>query len=521
MNQLASRSRKEIFDYTLNNINKKYFGTEALKDINISFRKGEIHGIIGKNGAGKSTLVNIMYGVIQPTSGERYIYGEKVDKLTPEIAHRYNISMVPQKVNYALDITVADTLFIGNIERSRTGFININRMYLKTREILKKIGLEVEPNILIRGLNLETRRLIEIAKSLWVLNSQVIILDETTTALSIKSKNRLFEILTKTSREEEKTIIFISHRLEEVMEICDRVTVLRDGRTINTFDKKATSEIELSKNIIGLNNLANDDKKKTTTSYKRTSKEKSRKFLEIKNLTIDEYVKNINIEADIGEIIGLAGMVGSGASELLRYIGGVINANQTGYININGKNIIPRTPEQMIKLGVGYLTNNREEEGLYNTTDVESNIIGSFYKKYSNNIGLIKNKKINGVIGIRRKQLDIKMNSQKDSIDSLSGGNKQKIVVSRLLNYNLKIYLFDELTEGIDVEARGLLLNFVRENISKDSLIILYSNVVEDLIKVCNKVFTIYKGEINNMFDENELDEHKIYTSLQGINKLK
>jgi len=505
----------KMIDYSLQNISKIYPGTIALENVSINFYKGEIHGIIGKNGAGKSTLVNIMYGAEEPTAGKLFVGDKEVFNLTPSKAQSHKIYLIPQKINYALDMNVAETLFLGNYPNLGLGFINNKKLKEKAKEIIKKIGLNLEGNMLFKSLSLEQRRLIEIARALWVMNAQVIILDETTTALSIKPKTRLFEILKKSSKEENKTIIFITHRLEEIMEICDRVTVLRDGHTIKTLKKEDTSAKELAKYITGTEELMKINNSNINT--KDEKKIKGPPYISIKNLFMDNCFKNINIDGSIGEIIGLVGMVGSGTSDLLRYLGGLISAKGQGEIYIDERKVVPFSPQHMIKNGVGYLTNNREEEGLFHTLNIKDNMIGSKYIEYSNKIGLIKHSKVNSDIDLRKSQLDIKMFSPDDKIDSLSGGNKQKVLVSRLLNYKLKVYLFDEVTEGIDIGARKALLKFIREVISKESVVLTASNVVADLLDICDRIFVMFHGEIIESFEKIDFNEHDIYSSLQGL----
>lgn len=502
--------------YEIINVTKRYPGTVALSDVNVSFKDGEIHGIIGKNGAGKSTLVNIMYGAEEPTRGQLKVCGKKILRLSPEMAHRLKISLVPQKTNYPLDLTVSESLFLGNYPRNIFGLIDNKKLIKSSINIFKKLGLNIDPQLSLRRLSLEDRRLIEVGRALWCFDSKVLILDETTAALSIKPKKMLFDILRKAAKEENRTVIFITHRLEEILEICDRVSVLRDGKIVSTVYRRQTDGHELARLITGYS----DEKKNRKTPIKlknKVKKKKAKGYLTLENVYRKGQFKDINFSVSPGEILGLAGMVGSGTNQLLRYMAGLSPENSGGNLIINGKTIIPKSPEQMMRNSVAYLTNNREEEGLFHNLAIENNMMGSRYIRYSNKLGLVKHKLLKDTVLDKIQQLQIKVPDHKSPIDVLSGGNKQKVMVARLLNYKPLIYLLDEVTEGIDIEARKILLNFIREKISKDSIVVTASNVVSDLIEISDRIVVMFHGSITKIFEREDFNEHHIYSALQGL----
>ncbi len=499
--------------YRVAGIGKQYSGTVVLSDVDIDFVEGEIHGIIGKNGAGKSTLVNIMHGSEAPSTGTLDILGKSVEHLTPARAHDMKVVLVPQKTNYALDLTVAESLFLGSYPRRLFGLINRPEIIRRSKEYLGKIGLDLDPNTIMANVSFEDRRLIEVVKALWCFDARVLILDETTAALSIRPRRKLFELLRKVTREEGRTVLFISHRLEEMMDICDRISVLRNGALIETADTGDLTIERLAELITGGRDSA------TKLAPISEARAVGPSILRVSNLSRKGAFKGVSFEAGIGEIVGLTGMVGSGYSSLLRHLGGLSPHDSDGMIEIDGRIVLPTTPQAMKKHGVAYLTNKREEEALFHELPITNNMIGSSFAKYASALGVLNKGEISKTVAGLQDQLEIKMGPESDPIDSLSGGNKQKVVVARLLNYNLQVYLLDEVAEGIDIGARRALLDFIRTNIRQESVVIMASNVVSDLMEVCDRILVMYHGEVIRTFAQSEFDEHEIYSSLQGLGR--
>jgi len=500
--------------YSVKRVGKSYSGIAVLSDINLDFLSGEIHGIIGKNGAGKTTLVDIMHGSNIPSQGELIVFGEKLSKLTPSKAHEKRIVLVPQKTNYADDLSIAESLYIGGYPKKFLGFVNNRDIEKLSKQILKKIDFEINPKTKMGDLPLEKRRLIEVAKALWCFNAKVLILDETTAALGFKFRGKLFKLLRKVAIEEGRTIIFISHRLDEMMEICDRISTLRDGALIRTATTKDIDITQLAELITGGCDNGNGKSKSEKNNIIDTAKTNG---FRVSRLSYPGSFSDVSFKVGIGEVVGLAGMVGSGYSDLLRYLGGILPNQGSGKFFLGDNEISPHSPAYMIKNGLGYLTNKREEEALFHDLSIADNFIGSNFKKYINKLGLIKHENIDKNIRLTQKNLDIKMPSPKVTIENLSGGNKQKIIVGRLLDYGLKVILFDEVAEGVDIGARRTLLDFIRNNVRKDTAVLMASNVVMDLMDVCDRIMIIFQGSIIKTFDRSNFDEHQIYSSLQGI----
>ncbi len=501
--------------YRVQGVGKSYSGTAVLSDINLDFLTGEVHGIIGKNGAGKSTLVDIMHGSDTPSSGSLTIFGETITKLTPTQAHEKKIVLVPQKTNYANDLTIAESLYIGSYPKRFLGYVSNRKMMLLSKKLLQKVGLQMDPSTKIGDLSLEKRRLIEVVKALWCFDAKVLILDETTAALGIKFRKKLFELIKKVVAEEKRTVIFIGHRLDEIMEICDRISVLRNGHLIKTANINDLDIEDLAELIIG----GSENGKSVNQTYTRHSPRKNEQpCFQVTNLSYQDAFSNVSFEVGIGEIVGIVGMVGSGYSELLRYLGGVLPGQGTGEILLGDKKVIPHNPAFMKGHGLGYLTNKREEEALFHGLSITDNLIGSNFKKYINGFGLVQYGRVNQTVSSIQQILDIKMPWGSGSvIDGLSGGNKQKVLVGRLLDYDLKVLLLDEVAEGVDIGARRKLLNFISEKVSKKAAVLMASNVVVDLMDVCDRILVIYQGRIVKTFNRTDFDESEIYSALQGI----
>lgn len=495
--------------YRVEAIGKSYFGTEVLRDINLELLRGEVHGIIGKNGAGKSTLVNIMHGSERPSVGTLTIGGRPVDQLTPKTAHDMGVVLIPQKTNYPLELSVAETLYLGTHTAGRFGMINMRKLREDAGGILARIGLDLDPNELLANVPLEDRRLIEVARALWVHDAQVLILDETTAALSVNPREKLFEIMRETTVQENRCFIFISHRLEEMIDICDRITVLRNGELVATKDLTDLSQEGLAELITGGRGQSAET---APVARQITNPE----YLKLTNVSRPGEFLNISLSVGVGEIVGITGIVGSGYSELLRHVGGV-SPGGSGEIIVGGKQIIPRSPKKMKQASVGYLTHNREEEALFHGLSIQHNAVGSAFTDFASNFGLVNRQAVqNSVIDLKSK-LDIKMGEQVDAIDTLSGGNKQKIIVGRLLGYDLDAYLFDEIAEGVDISARRVLLEFVRDHVSPNAAVLMASNVVSDLMEICDRILVMYQGEITCEFQKTNYDEHDIYSAVQGL----
>lgn len=496
------------------NLSKVYPGTVALERVNLEVKKGEVHGIIGKNGAGKSTLVGIIAGVETPTEGEIEIGGKKFTALSRINSKKEKIAIVPQEPQVILDLTVAESLFIPDY-RCRGNFIDWKKLYDEAKVILERAGLNIDPKAKMGDLSISEQQLVLVTKAFYVEESKIIILDEVSASLSQNDEELLYKIIEERKREG-NTILFISHRVDELLRICDRVTVLRDGRSISTNICRNLDEEKLSSLIIGENNSFNEIKRNRSFVKKANS---DKIIMSVRNLTRYGVFYDINFDVRKGEILGIAGLRGSGRTEILKSIAGIEPVDE-GYIIIKGKNRRFFSPSQAFKEGIVYLPEDREREGLINVLSVRENLIlNSLHKlkKYFFINKFEEKKKVKELISV----FDIKASSSEQEVSQLSGGNKQKVIVGRIASVEPEVLLLDEPTRGIDIAAKESILKIIRDYLSQFSGIVITSPGLDDLILVCDRILILYKGKIVGEYSKEEFLEETLYIAIQGVNKNK
>ncbi len=517
MSSLMAVKKRDIQDdivLRLRDISKIYPGTVALYKINLDVRKGEVHGIIGKNGAGKSTLVGIIAGIIEPTEGEMYIEDRKFTAFSRVIAKRERIAIVPQEPQVILDFTVAENLFIADyICRSR--FVNWREVYSRAEQIIKKAGLNINVRAKARDLSISEQQLLLVLKACYVENAQVIILDEASASLSQEDEKILYKIIAE-RKKEGNTIIFISHRTDELLQVCDRVTVIRDGRSVATQHCCYLNKEKLSSLIVGeefnLKKINSDSK-----SMNLHKDEADEVVLAVENLTRFGVYQNVTFELKRGEILGLAGLRGSGRTEILKGIAG-IEPVDGGWVRAGNAKRCFKNPSQALKNGIVYLPEDREREGLINNLSVRENLILNSLHKVKN--GTFINKKMENIfVSTLIDILGIKTASVEQEVSQLSGGNKQKVVVGRISAAVPEVFLLDEPTKGIDIFAREGILKIIKENLSKSAGILLTSPGLEDLMIICDRILILYEGEIVGQFLKEEFNEADLYMAVQGVKK--
>jgi ABC-type sugar transport system ATPase subunit len=493
----------------LQDISKIYPGTVALHKVNIEVRKGEVHGIIGRNGAGKSTLVEIIAGIISPTGGQIFIGGRSYDSFSRISARKKKIAFVPQEPQLILDFTVAENLFISDYARMGK-LINWPALYTKAERVVKKAGLNMNVRIKAGDLSISEQQLLLVLKACYVEEAQIIILDEASASLSQKDEDILYRII-KERKEEGNTILFISHRAEELLKVCDRVTVLRDGRSITT---KACADLDkdtLSALIVG---EESEKEFYPGASSALLLKKKEETVLSVENLTRLGVYQNITFDLNKGEIVGLAGLRGSGRTEILKGIIGIEHPDQ-GLIYVNGKKRRFAAPSEALKEGIVYLPEDREKEGLIKSLSVRENLVLNSLNKITRGI-IVNRKKEKEVVANLINELDIKVASPEQEVSQLSGGNKQKVVVGKISAAQPHVFLLDEPTKGVDISAKQGILNIVKNNLSQDAGVIITSPGLEDLISICDRILIIFKGRITGEFLRGDFREGDLYLAIQG-----
>ena len=514
LNKKSNRDDNNIL--RLKNISKIYPGTIALNNLNIDIAKGKVHGIIGKNGAGKSTLVGIIAGIISPTEGEICIGNKIFKSFSRADAKNEKISIVTQESEVIADCTVAENLFLPDyICRGRL-IIDWKKLYSEAQKIVEKDPLlNINVKTKVRDLSLSERQILLILKACYVEDADIIIMDEVSTALSQEDDKQLYRIVEE-RKKAGKTIIFISHRMEEILRICEEVSVIRNGELVSKEICSHLDEKKLSHLIVG-EDFHFDKFKKTEEEVKICKGKTQEIVLSVENLSNYVMYDNISFHLKKGEILGFAGLRGSGKTEIFKGIVGIDPAVD-GWIIIEGEKKKLTHPTQAFENHIVYLPEERDEEGLIKTLSMKKNLVINVLRKITNGI-LINKKKENEIVSSLVDMLQIQAASPEQEVSQLSGGNKQKVVVGKILATKPKVYLLDEPTKGIDIAAKESILWLIKNKLSKSSSIIVTSPELKDLMLICDRILALYKGEIVAEFPREEFKEKDIFLAIQGAVK--
>ena len=491
----------EMFD-----ISKLYAGTVALDNVCFSVKKGELHGIIGKNGAGKSTLVDIMSGIIPPTRGEIRVNGRVYKSMTPSVAKEEFISIITQEPQVVNDCTVMENLFMPLYEKGKP-LVSWNALNKKAAAIMEDGGFPIDVTQPVGDLSVSEKQLLLVIKACYVEDANIIIMDEVSASLSQRDEQILHRIV-RDRIEAGKTVILISHRTDELLNMCDRVTVLRDGHNVGTEDVKELTMASLAALIVG-----NVDYDKILLEHDSIDQSAPIVF-EAKNLTSYGKYQDINIKLHKGEIVGVAGLRGAGRTELFKSLVGLDRIDE-GKVYIEGVEKRYHAPSEAMRDGVVYLAEEREREGLVPIASIKHNLTIGIYDSVSKN-GVISKKVENETTDELIDILRVKAYTRDQEIQQLSGGNKQKVLVGKVMAQKPKVCFLDEPTRGVDIEAKESMLHTINEEMRKDSAILISSPGVEDLIKICDRIVVLFNGKIIGEFDKSEFDERTIYQVMQG-----
>ncbi len=484
------------------NITKRFGGTVALNDVSFSVKKGQTTGLIGENGAGKSTLVKICDGIHQPDRGQLIFKGQPQKIRNPKQAEELGISVVHQELPLCYNMSVMDNIFLGPNLPGGLFFPDKKFMKKKTDELFARLNVSIDPRKSIAGCSIGERQLVMIAKAISK-NAQLIIMDEPTSALSPAEVSVLYDVI-ETLEEEGMTFIFISHRLEEVIKVSQEVCVLKDGEFVGKLSKEETNQQKMIKMMVGrdvkyIDKLENDNISQDT-------------ILKVEDLNSKKLgLQNISFELKKGEILGFAGLRGSGRTETIKAIIGFAEKD-SGDIYIEGQKAKINSPSDAIKKGIGYLTEERKGLGLFFNFNIKSNL-GILELDKLSKFGLVQRKKIDRLAQVYQDKLDIKLRSINQNISELSGGNQQKVLLSRWLSSQPKILILDEPTRGIDVgtktEIRRLIMELAREGYS----IILISSEMLEVMNIADRILVFSGGRITGELSHEEATEEKIMNS--------
>jgi ribose transport system ATP-binding protein len=478
-------------------ISKTFPGVKALENVDIQLEKGSVHILLGENGAGKSTLVKILSGAHKASSGEVLIHNKLVSIRSPRHAMDLGISIIYQELNLIQHMTVAENIFLGREPIKNGVLVNFKNMNNLARKYLSNLGVNIDPESPIKNLGIAQQQMVEVAKAI-SLKAKVLIMDEPTSALSKLEIGELFNTI-KILKRNGISIIYISHRMEELFEIGDIVTVLRDGKKVGTKLIKTTSREELIRLMVN---------RKINELFIREQLPIGEEVLKIKNVSKKGSLSNINLTLHKGEILGIAGLLGAGRTELARIIFGA-DKFDSGEVVVHGKSVILDSPQKAISKGIGFLTEDRKTQGLIMTMSVKENITLPSLTLFSK-LGYIDSQKEKLITEKYRKELDIKIPNQNQIALNLSGGNQQKVVLSKWLCSNASIFILDEPTRGIDVKSKQEIYKLMNDLTKKGVSIIMISSDLPELISVCDRIVVMHEGEMNGEYERSKFDLENI-----------
>ncbi|MDR1021171.1 MAG: sugar ABC transporter ATP-binding protein [Synergistaceae bacterium] len=491
----------------LKNITKVYPGVIALEEVNVEVLSGEVHGLIGKNGAGKSTLVGIIAGLIQPTSGLIEINGRRFSSLTRAQGMQEGIAIVTQEPEVILDISVAENLFLGE-QPASFGLVDQREMYRKTEKILTDYGLNISPGYRAGDLSLSERQLLLILKACVADDAGIVILDEASAPLTQKDA-RLLQSMVKSLRDAGKAIVYISHHIDELLGICDRLTVLRDGRSVITCDISSLNHQSLSELIVGEPLSGQNPKPDIAGEVAGEA------LLSLSEFTKWGAFESVNLTVSRGEVVGLAGLRGSGRTELMKAIAG-IDPPDAGRMTFKGRKCSFGTPDVALREGIAYLPEEREMEGLIKGFSIKDNLILNCLHILSS-YGVIRKNDCDLLSEKVFRDVECKAFSTEQDVDELSGGNKQKVLIGRIMALKPDLYLMDEPTRGVDIGAKKSIQSLIMKNIRGSAGVLVSSPGLDDLIEICDRILVMYKGRIVACYKGPCFEEHALFMEIQGI----
>ncbi len=483
-------------------ISKSFSGVEVLHDVSFQLEKGNVIAIIGENGAGKSTLMKILCGILNDYKGKIVLNDNEIKFNNPREAEDAGISIIHQELNLVNDLNVAENIFLGHEPINRLGFVNFNSMYAETEKLLAEFDFPFSVKTKVRDLPIGWQQMVEIAKALR-LKAEIIVMDEPTSALSESEMQFLFKQigLLKASG---KTIIYISHRMKEIFEIADKVVVLRDGRYIGKYSIKEVDQNYLVQKMVGKEVKTNSDKKELI---------QEEQLLHLNSISVNEdnkkLLSDISFELKRGEVIGIAGLLGAGRTELLKFLYGSYSQNFTGEVEFKNENFIPSSPSRSIQNRIVYLSEDRKKEGIFPEISNLKNSSISILPRLSK-YGFIKNKLELDTVTSMTKELNVRMKSIHQHISHLSGGNQQKILLSRVLLINPDLLLLDEPTRGIDVGAKQEIYELIDKLKSEGIGILFTSSEIPELLLVADRILVLSEGKQTAILDTRKTDSREI-----------
>ena len=486
------------------NVSKEFPGVLAVDSVDLEIMPGEVHVVAGENGAGKSTLMKLLSQVERPSGGEVEISGETVEYHGPRYAQTLGVAMVYQEFALASHLSIAENLYMGR-EPGRFGFVNRRAETQEASGLLERVGLHTDPDRVVMGLTVAEMQRVEIAKAL-AIDAKVVIMDEPTATLAEKEIEGLFEVI-RDLQSHGIAILYISHRLDEIFRIADRVTVMRDGKIVDTLPIDDLDEDKLVRLMVGrdIENL-----------YPKTEVEIGDVVLRAEGITRGHVLKDCSFEVRAGEILGFAGLVGAGRTELARAVFGADRID-SGTIELDGRKLHIRGPQNAIEAGIGYLTEDRKGEGLALQLGVDQNIT---LAHLPTSFGLINLAEERRIARRRVDELNIRTPSIRRRVQVLSGGNQQKVVVARWLEARARVLFFDEPARGIDVGAKAEMFGLIEDLAKEGRATVMISSYLPELLNMCDRILVMHEGEVAGVIPREEFSEERVMALAAGMEEI-
>ncbi len=489
----------------MRNISKHFGGVKALTDVSFKVEPHEIHALIGENGAGKSTLMKILSGAYKKDSGEILIDGNPVNITNPKDAKDLGIAVIYQEFMAAPDLTVAENIFIDQLAAGKA-LINWRELRRKAKEQLSRLGFDdILPTTKVRDLSVAYQQVVEICKNL-TRNSKVLVLDEPTAVLTFSEIKKLFDILRKL-RDEGVSIIYISHRLEELFELSDNITVLKDGGYVGTVETASIDKSELATMMVG---------REMSQLFSDRNAQIGEEVLKVENLSAGKMVQDVSFSVRAGEIVGFSGLVGSGRTEIMRAIFGA-DKKTSGKVTYFGKEVNFKNPKEAIRNGLGMLPENRKEQGLLLKQSVRMNSTLTVLLSKIAPMGTINHKKEKSYVKELLASMSTKYGDTEDNADSLSGGNQQKIALAKWIAADCKCMVFDEPTRGVDIGAKVEIYKIMNDLAEKGMAIIMISSEMPEIIGMCDRVIVMRQGRVTGEYSKESMNENNMIKSAMGV----
>lgn len=486
----------------LKNIYKWYPGVTALENVSLSLEKGEVHALLGENGAGKSTLIKVLAGAIKPDGGEIIMDGRSYTNITPFIAQRLGIQVIYQEFNLVPGLSIAENIFLG-CERKKGILLDKKSMIDQSKVVLNSIGVNINPVTLVKQLTVAYRQIVEIAKAISK-EVRILVMDEPTAPLTNHEVQALFALV-HNLKQRGVTVIYISHRLEELFEISDKITVLRDGKFIDTVQTASTSKDELIRLMVG---------RPLSDQYPKRKGQLGNIALEAKNVSTNQLLKDVSVSVREGEILGIAGLVGSGRTELARIIFGA-DKPDSGEVLVSGAKANINSPEEAIANGIALIPEDRKLQGILQNMSVGHNITLASIRKFTH-MKVIKKHNEQKTINDFVKKLSIKTPSIYQLVKNLSGGNQQKVVLAKWLSTGAKVYLFDEPTRGIDVGAKHEIYTLMNALVEQGNAIIMISSELPEILGMSDRILVMCEGRVAGVLPIENANQDEIMRLASG-----